>query len=98
MFRAWKSHGRPSHRIAGLTGRKLERTSEGIPEYRWDESSTYDLVLTNAAFMDRTMMSWYWEDSRANLQARALVDKLMNCEDLLMNCKLLRRLSAEEPD
>lgn len=37
--------------------------------------------------MDKTMAGWYWENDRRLSEARAYVAEVLNCEDILMNCK-----------
>lgn len=45
------------------------------------------MVLTNNAFLDSKMARWYWENDRKLVEAREYVDEVLNCEDILMNCK-----------
>lgn len=98
MFRTWQSHGKQHHRIVGRTARKVLRDKHGLASYSFEDSE-YHLVLTNNAFMDATMARWYWEGDRRLTEARAYVDEMLNCEDILMNCmsappKIAKRLYA----
>lgn len=87
MFDAWQAHGKPHHRIVGRTGRMASRDKAGRLQYKFDWGE-YNLILTNNAFMDKTMASWYWENDRRLSEARAYVAEVLNCEDILMNCEL----------
>lgn len=44
----------------------------------------YNLILTGSAFMDPSLLFPKY-NSEANAPNRALVDELLNCEDVLMN-------------
>lgn len=85
-FRVWKEHGRDEHRIVGFSGRLHERKRDGKYKYLFRQRS-YSMILTNAAFLDMTMLDWFWHSDRKQTEARRHVDAIMNCEDILMNCK-----------
>lgn len=88
MFSVWQSFGREQHRIVGRVPRLLERSQDGQAVYRGGRPKRYDLILTGVSFLDKTMLHWYWENDPRLVEARKYVDEHLNCEDLLMNCKL----------
>lgn len=81
-FKAWREH---PERIVGFYPRLLD----GSPLKYRDEmyarkKNGYNVILTGAAFMDTELaFKRYWSEQATN--GRALVDKLFNCEDILMN-------------
>lgn len=75
-----------THQIVGFSNRHVVKDGTGAEHYTY-EQDTYSLVLTNSAFMDVTMLKWFWSaDSRIE-ESLAFVDAHMNCEDILMNCR-----------
>lgn len=86
-FRAWRNFGSPQHRVTGFAPRHYQRDVRSL-HYRYAfDGPRYSMVLTDSAFLDLTMLDWYWEDEPAKNAARHYVSKHMNCEDILMNCK-----------
>ncbi|CAM8961052.1 unnamed protein product [Rhodiola kirilowii] len=81
-FRVWREH--PD----GIVG-FYPRLVKGSPlEYRGEKfariNKGYNMILTGAAFMDSLVaFPRYWSD--AAKEGRKIVDKLFNCEDVLMN-------------
>lgn len=68
------------------------RDKSGRAHYKFSQDQ-YNLILTNNAFMDKTMAGWFWESDRRLSEARAYVAEVLNCEDILMNCKLGKKMS-----
>jgi hypothetical protein len=89
LFRAWKSIGQRDHRMVGSVARLTTRDEAGLLSYTPAATTTYNLILTGIAFMDKTMAGWYFDDEPLLAEAREYVDENTNCEDLLMNCKSL---------
>lgn len=85
-FKAWQEYGRHEHRITGLTHRQFSNEARGKTKYIFHQPS-YSMVLTNNAFMDKTMLEWFWAKDDRIKAAIAYVDLHMNCEDILMNCE-----------
>lgn len=85
-WRAWQQFGSREHRLVGLTGRQYGRDTHGNVKYIYEQPD-YSMILTSNAFLDKTMLGWFWEDERRNKQAMQYVDRHMNCEDVLMNCE-----------
>ena len=85
-FRAWQDYGRHQHRIVGLTGRQYTIEKNGKVKYIFHQPS-YSMILTNNAFMDVTMLSWFWKEDPRTRAALQYVDQHMNCEDILINCE-----------
>ena len=85
-FTVYKQLGSQEHRIVGYSGRQIIRSKQGVYTYKlfWPN---YSMVLTNAAFLDVTMLDWFWSNDKRLKASIAYVDKHMNCEDILMNCK-----------
>ncbi|KAI0496418.1 hypothetical protein KFK09_022734 [Dendrobium nobile] len=81
-FRAWREH---PERIVGFYPRLLD----GSPLKYRDETyarkkNGYNVILTGAAFMDTELaFKRYWSEQAT--EGRALVNRLFNCEDILMN-------------
>ncbi|KAH7428867.1 hypothetical protein KP509_09G020700 [Ceratopteris richardii] len=81
-FSAWRQH---PERIVGF----YPRLVNGNPlKYRneWYARANkgYNMILTGAAFIDsQTAFPMYWSEKAE--EGRALVDKLFNCEDILLN-------------
>ncbi|KAF3669166.1 Glycosyltransferase family protein 64 protein C5 [Capsicum annuum] len=81
-FKVWREH---PERIVGF----YPRLADGNPlKYRAEnharEHNGYNMILTGAAFMDSKMaFKKYWSKEAA--AGRAVVDKLFNCEDVLLN-------------
>jgi len=76
-------------RLVGFYPRLAEAESDDATlRYKGEPEAVrkgrYNLILTGAAFMDsRLLFPAYWTPTLED--ARALVDKLHNCDDLLMN-------------
>lgn len=85
-WRAWRQFGSRAHRIVGLTGRQYGRDKSGTVKYVYEQPD-YSMILTSNAFMDKKMLGWFWSGERRVEQAIRYVDRHMNCEDILMNCK-----------
>lgn len=89
-FRAWREN---PNRMVGF----YPRLADGTPlHYRNERYSRcqagYNMILTGAAFMDsETAFAKYW--SQDVQKARAVVDELFNCEDILMNFILANQTS-----
>lgn len=49
--------------------------------------SPYSMILTNSAFLDQTMLDWFWADDERIRRSLDFVDVHMNCEDILFNCE-----------
>ena len=84
-FRAWQAFGRERHQIVGFSGRQ-HKITRNVYHYAF-EGPTYSMVLTDSAFLDTTMMSWFWAEDARIKTAITYVDEHLNCEDILMNCK-----------
>ena len=93
-FRAWQAFGKEKHRIVGFSGRR-HRFEDDMYYYIFDQHM-YSMVLTSSAFLDLTMMDWFWADNASTKAAIAYVNQHLNCEDILMNCKIptLRSLAV----
>ena len=83
-WRAWKQYGRPQHQIGGMVGRSHSRDVEGRLTYGFDQKH-YSMAITGLAFLDRSMLEWFWGNPKIE-EAISYVDKVFNCEDILMNC------------
>ncbi|KAG9158628.1 hypothetical protein Leryth_019222 [Lithospermum erythrorhizon] len=81
-FRVWREH---PQRIVGFYPRLIN----GSPlEYRAEKHARkhngYNMILTGAAFIDHNMaFKRYWSKEAA--AGREIVDKVFNCEDVLLN-------------
>ncbi|KAJ8433307.1 hypothetical protein Cgig2_012875 [Carnegiea gigantea] len=81
-FKVWREH---PDRIVGF----YPRLVDGNPlRYRAEKYARkkkgYNMILTGAAFLDAQIaFSRYWSEEAKS--GRALVDKLFNCEDVLLN-------------
>lgn len=81
-FKVWRDH---PDRIVGF----YPRLAEGRPlQYRDERYSRkkedYNMILTGAAFMDKGLaFERYWSNEAA--AGRDVVDKVFNCEDVLLN-------------
>ena len=85
-WRAWRQFGSRDHRLVGLTGRQYARDKHGMVKYVYEQLD-YSMILTSNAFLDKTMLEWFWSDDGRIKQAIKYIDKHMNCEDILINCK-----------
>lgn len=86
-FDAYLSFGKKDHRITGYSARQYTLDADGTYTYRkWEPN--YSIILTNSAFLDTTMLKWFWSKDARIARSLAHVDKNMNCEDILMNCEL----------
>lgn len=81
-FKAWREH---PDRLVGFYPRLIDGSPLKYRNERYARSRKgYNMILTGAAFMDSdTAFSKYW--SKESEPGRAMVDKLFNCEDILMN-------------
>ncbi|KAL4422923.1 hypothetical protein ABPG75_009120 [Micractinium tetrahymenae] len=85
-FAAWRSQ---PQRLLGFYPRLLlPEQPGGPPVYQFEEfvfeKGAYNTILAGAAFMDaHTFFPLYFADATA--PARALVDEVFNCDDLLLN-------------
>ena len=84
-FRAWQAFGQNDHRILGFSGRS-HKLENNVYYYLMDTAS-HSMVLTDSAFMDVTMLEWFWAMDVRLRKAIQYVDERTNCEDILMNCK-----------
>ena len=80
-FKVWREH---PDRIVGFYPRLVDGSLKYRAEKYARRKKGYNMILTGAAFMDTQMaFSRYWsEEAKAG---RTLVDKLFNCEDVLLN-------------
>lgn len=81
-FKAWREH---PDRMVGYYPRLVDGTPLTYRNERYARSKKgYNMILTGAAFMDSEVaFQSYWSPEVE--QARAVVDDLFNCEDILMN-------------
>jgi hypothetical protein len=84
-FASWRSS--PSS-LTGFVARLAEVSTS--PRYQTEPEAVakgwYNIILTGAAFIDsRIAFGAFWSDSKPMQQARALVDQVFNCDDILMN-------------
>ncbi|XP_076940683.1 glucosamine inositolphosphorylceramide transferase 1-like [Bidens hawaiensis] len=82
-FKVWREN---PDRLVGFYPRLVNGL--GPLEYRGEKHarkfSGYNMILTGAAFIDhQAAFERYWSDEAA--AGRAVVDKVFNCEDVLMN-------------
>ncbi|KAJ8433306.1 hypothetical protein Cgig2_012874 [Carnegiea gigantea] len=80
-FKVWREH---PDRIVGFYPRLVDGSLKYQAEKYARRKNGYNMILTGAAFMDTQLaFSRYWsEEAKAG---RTLVDKLFNCEDVLLN-------------
>lgn len=84
-FSVYQQFGRDAHRIVGYSGRQIYVDDRGT--YSYDRyQSDFDIVLTNAAFLDTRALGWLRSRDPALRESIAYVDRHMNCEDILVNC------------
>ncbi|CAD6581890.1 MAG: hypothetical protein CYPHOPRED_001738 [Cyphobasidiales sp. Tagirdzhanova-0007] len=84
-FKVYSEYGQQDHRIVGYSGRGVTVRSDGSSIYEV-LTREHAIVLTNAAFLDTTMLRWFWDESDARIsQSIQFVDANMNCEDILFN-------------
>lgn len=92
-FETYRQMGSHQHRIVGFSGRMVNKDPEDNWTYRVF-ALDYNMILTNAAFLDTKMLEWFWtEDIRID-QGIAYVDEEMNCEDILFNCEFAIQLQT----
>jgi hypothetical protein len=91
-FKAWREN--PS-RMVGYYPRLIDGAPLKYRNERYARSRNgYNMILTGAAFMDNELaFAKYWSPDPATSQARAVVDELFNCEDILMNFVLANQSS-----
>ncbi|GAA5981896.1 hypothetical protein JCM10908_004658 [Rhodotorula pacifica] len=85
-----------SGRIVGFTGRDFEDKGNGEWAYTVRPKETYSMVLSNAAWLRREWLDKYWEDSTEMEALRNYVDKVFNCDDILINY-LVSNLTGNAP-
>ena len=85
-FDTYQTLAKDSHKIVGYSGRLVEPNQQHEWTYKLF-TLKYSLVLTNAAFLDTTMLDWFWTKDHRIERSIEYVDQHMNCEDILMNCK-----------
>jgi hypothetical protein len=90
-FAKWRRHPED---IVGFFPRSV--LSDGSYLYERDvfRRGKYNVMLTAAEFFDSRYLSWYWAPELES--ARALVDELRNCEDILMNFVVATGLLARQ--
>lgn len=94
-FRTYRQFGSANHQIAGYSGRLVSPSAKKEGTWIYDNhAALYSMILTNSAWMDQTMLDWFWSDDQRIHDSILFVDKHMNCEDILMNCKLSRQITA----
>ncbi|GAA5861931.1 hypothetical protein JCM3774_001355 [Rhodotorula dairenensis] len=86
---------RGTGRLVGFTGRDFEETG-GDWSYTVRPKETYSMVLSNAAWFRRKWLDKYWEDSTEMESLRNYVDKVFNCDDILVNY-LVSNLTGNAP-
>lgn len=85
-FQTYRQLGSHQHRIVGFSGRLVDRDQDDQWSYRIFEQE-YNMILTNAAFLDTRMLEWFWTEDFRIEQGIEYVDEHMNCEDILFNCR-----------
>lgn len=89
-FETYRQLGNHHHRIVGFSGRLVDKDQNNNWTYRVFELD-YNMILTNAAFLDTKMLEWFWTEDFRIERSIEYVDEHMNCEDILFNCKLHSR-------
>lgn len=91
-FKAWRDN--PA-RMVGYYPRLIDGAPLTYRNERYARSKKgYNMILTGAAFMDSELaFAKYWSPDAE--KARAVVDKLFNCEDILMNFILANQTGLE---
>ena len=86
QFRQWQIYGRDK-RMVGTAPREVIPNIKGDSRfmYRMKDLAKYEIILTNACFLDVSFMELYWAENAAAAAVRAYVDDHMNCEDIAMN-------------
>lgn len=80
-FRVWREH---PDRIVGFYPRLVGSPLKYRAEKYARKQNGYNMILTGAAFLDTQLaFKRYW--SEAAMAGRAVVDKIFNCEDVLLN-------------
>lgn len=88
-FRSYRQFGSARHQIAGYSGRLAYPSTKKDGTWIYDNhAALYSMILTNSAWLDQTMLDWFWSNDQRIHDSIVYVDKHMNCEDILMNCKL----------
>ncbi|GAA5928659.1 uncharacterized protein JCM15063_003932 [Sporobolomyces koalae] len=73
-------------RIVGFSSREFEPAGqEGEWNYITKPTSTYSMILSNAAFLKKEWLVKYWDDSQEMSSLRNYVDSVFNCDDILIN-------------
>ncbi|KAM0752120.1 EXTL2-domain-containing protein [Meredithblackwellia eburnea MCA 4105] len=74
-------------RIVGFAGRDFGWSGENGDEVMYDVRPTksYSMILSNAAWFRKAWLERYWMDDQEMVDLRAYVDKVFNCDDLLIN-------------
>lgn len=86
-FETYRQLANHQHRIVGFSGRLVDKDQNDNWAYRVFELD-YNMILTNAAFLDTKMLEWFWTEDFRIERSIEYVDEHMNCEDILFNCKL----------
>lgn len=85
-FETYRQLGSHQHRIIGFSGRLVDQDPDNQWMYRVF-ALDYNMVLTNAAFLDTRMLEWFWTEDFRIEKGIEYVDEHMNCEDILFNCE-----------
>ncbi|KAK9895613.1 glycosyltransferase family 64 protein [Cystobasidium minutum MCA 4210] len=85
-FRTYRQFGSSRHQITGYSGRLVSPSTKKEGTWIYDNhAALYSMILTNSAWMDQTMLDWFWSSDQRIQDSIVYVDKHMNCEDILMN-------------
>ncbi|KAM0790423.1 hypothetical protein ACM66B_003304 [Microbotryomycetes sp. NB124-2] len=86
QFKQWIAYGR-HERMVGTAAREVILNPDGATKYKYrmTDMEKYEVMLTNAAFMDVSFLELYWSDDPRAKAVRDYVDKDTNCEDIAMN-------------
>lgn len=94
-FKSYLQFGRDKHQVTGYSARLAYPNAKKKDHWIYDNhAALYSMVLTNSAWLDQTMLDWFWSNDEKIQKSIAYVDKHMNCEDILMNCEF-RFLSSK---
>jgi hypothetical protein len=84
-FQMWLEFGR--NRVTGALARccSLSSATKAWDYNFCEHGETYNLVLTNLAFVDISFLEYYSSEDAQMVQIREYIDKVFNCEDLALN-------------
>ena len=84
VFQTWRQFGK--HKLVGGLPR-CAALDNGKLKYDFcpEHSDTYDMVLSNLAFLHISFLDFYSSDNEYATAIREHVDKFFNCEDIGMN-------------